>query len=406
MALATFGLGVNGFVIAGILQPLAEELHITVATAGQSVTVFGVVYAIAAPLMARVTSSASRRAALGVTLAVFALASVATALAPSFGTLMLSRAAAGIAAAAITPLALSTARELVPPDRANRAVAMVLGGMTTSIVFGVPAGTILGNAVSWRATMLLVAAISAIAGVAVTALIPTGLRGPAPASAPAVSTARNLGAIANLAVTVTWMTGGIAVLTYASVVFAHVDRGHDRLPVLLFVFGGACVVGNWAGGYASDKWSADATAAASLVLTAVSLTGLAVLTVTSPPAVLHTWIVLAAVAGWGFGDWSVTPPQVARLLRHAPDRSTLILAWNSSAIYIGVSLGALLGGLLIAHAGPVLLPLTGAALQVLALAVVLATWNRHETARKQSSRCASPAPSATRSSLADSTCGR
>jgi predicted MFS family arabinose efflux permease len=142
---ATFTLGVNGFVMAGVLPAVGRDLGVGVATAGQLVTVFGVVYAAAAPLVAPRAATGDRRIALVAAMGVFTAASAASALAPAFPVLVAARVLAAAAAAAVTPVAVAVARELVPAERAGRAVAGVFGGMTVALVLGVPLGSLVAT---------------------------------------------------------------------------------------------------------------------------------------------------------------------------------------------------------------------------------------------------------------------
>jgi MFS transporter, DHA1 family, inner membrane transport protein len=272
----------------------------------------------------------------------------------------------------VTPVAIAAARDLVPPERAGRAVATVFGGMTVALVLGVPLGSLVGNALSWRVTFALVAAAGAATAATLVLVLPA--QRPQPTGATAVrrlELVRQRAVLANLAVTVSWMTGGIAVFTYVGVLLPRVTGvGSTGLSSLLLLFGVATVAGNWVGGVGADRWGSDRTAVTSLVVTAGALAVLAALAGV-PRSPYGVALAVAAVAAWGFGDWCITAPQVQRLTAVAPHAVTELLALNSSAIYLGVTLGAALGGVLVTAAPLPALPATGAALQVAALGVVL-----------------------------------
>jgi DHA1 family inner membrane transport protein len=379
LAGTTFTQGVNTFVMAGVLRAMSEDLDVSVAMAGQVVTVFGIVYAISAPLATSWVARMDRRRALIIAMAAFSVASVGSALASSYEQLIAWRMVAAVTASVVTPIALAAAGEMAEPERAGRAVATVLGGFTVALVLGVPLGTLIGTAVNWRATFGLVAALATVTTLVLLAALPAL---PSRAAAPSGRAWRLLmraPVALNLGVTVSWMAGGIAVFTYVSLLVPRVTGvGESGLSGMLMAYGIACVLGNWAGGVGADRWGSDRTAILSLVLTATALAllgGLAGVPLTSWGAL----VAVGLIALWGFGDWSVTAPQVQRITALEPAASDRLNALNGSAIYVGITAGAALGGVVVAHGSLAGLFAVGASLQVLALLLVLV--NRRTVSR-------------------------
>src|SRR3954453_245665 len=103
LTLGTFAIGTGSFVFAGLLGPVADDLSISVATAGQLITLYAIVYAVGSPPLVTLTSGALRRRLLILSLAIFAGVSVAALLLPSFVPLLTSRVVAACAAAVFTP---------------------------------------------------------------------------------------------------------------------------------------------------------------------------------------------------------------------------------------------------------------------------------------------------------------
>ena len=96
LALGAFALGTDAFVISGVLPKIASDLGVTLPQAGLLITVFSGVYAFAAPVMAVATGTASRRKILMVSLACFTATNVLATVAPSFGVIIVTRAAAAL----------------------------------------------------------------------------------------------------------------------------------------------------------------------------------------------------------------------------------------------------------------------------------------------------------------------
>lgn len=140
LALATFAVGTDGFVIAGLLPAIGADLGVSVATAGQLVTAFAVTFAVGAPVLSWVTSGLDRRTALLGALVVFVVGNALTALAPVFALVLAARMLTALGAATITSSASSTAVALADPARRGRALALVLSGLTLATTTGLPLG--------------------------------------------------------------------------------------------------------------------------------------------------------------------------------------------------------------------------------------------------------------------------
>src|SRR5437868_1226066 len=173
LAAGTFAIGTDAFVVAGILPDIADSLRVSVAEAGQLVTVFSLAYALLCPVMATLTGSWPRRWVLLSGLVVLALGNVATALAPSYGWVLAARVPAAVGAALFTPAAGAAAAALVAPEYRARALSYVSVGLVSSTVLGVPLGALLGHTISWRGTMWFVAGFAALAALGVALSLPT-----------------------------------------------------------------------------------------------------------------------------------------------------------------------------------------------------------------------------------------
>ncbi|WP_165423178.1 MFS transporter [Ktedonosporobacter rubrisoli] len=165
VALGTFTIATDAFVIAGILPEMAQSFHVTIGTAGQLVTVYSLLYGFGAPLLAAVLAPFSRKHVLTSALGGFSLANVASALAPSFSFMIGCRILAGVCAAVVSPTAYALAATLASDNTRGRALAMVGFGSSAATVVGVPLGTWVGQALGWSVTFGLIAGLSSLAGV-------------------------------------------------------------------------------------------------------------------------------------------------------------------------------------------------------------------------------------------------
>ena len=371
LAVGSFAMGTDSFVLAGILPNIAGGLHVSTAAAGQTITVFALTYALAAPLLAGITGTLPRKPLMLAALGVCVLANLASAAAPSLGLLLAARVAAGLGAALYTPNASASATALVEPARRGRALAMVLGGLTVGTVLGVPVGTAIGQQISWQASLVFVAVVGLVALLGILATLPSLALPPAVPVRARFALLGNRRVLAIVAVMLLASAASISVYTYVAVVLAHTAHiTGTTLAVVLLVWGAGGAVGAFGSGALTDRYGPGRT----LLLAITTLTGtLAALTVASSVPV-----VFVVMAVNGAAAWAVATPNNHRLTALAPALPGVVISLNSSGIYLGQALGAAAGGLLLDHQlTPDLLPLVGAAFGVVALTAHLLTLRRN-----------------------------
>jgi predicted MFS family arabinose efflux permease len=374
-AVGTFAIGTESFVIAGVLQELSRDLAVSPSQAGQLVTAYALVYALSAPVMATLTAHWKRHTVMRVTMALFALGNVAAALAPGFAALLAARLVLALCAGTFSPVAAAWAGAAVAPEQRGRALAFVMAGVAVSTVAGVPIATQLGQTFGWRATFVLVAvlALVALAGLC-------RPRPPQPAAPPA-SIAQRIAwlrtpAIAH-ALLVTWLTftGCFCVYTYLAPL-AHAIAGPlltGHLPLVLMAFGAAAVVGSLTGGYLADRFGVRFVIPCALLLIAIVYAALGALAggpgwSASPSAAAA--VLLLAV--WGLVGWQLPAAQQLNLIELAPQAAPIVLSLQGSALYLGVSTGALVGSLALEFGSPAWLGWIGAGCELAALLVWMA----------------------------------
>ncbi|MFE9417426.1 MFS transporter [Streptomyces griseofuscus] len=359
LALGSFAMGTDSFVLAGILPQIAHGLHISTGAAGQTITAFALAYGLTAPFLAALTSRLPRKPLLVVALALFVLANLASAAAPDLPLLLTARVVAGLGAALYTPNASAAAAALAGPAARGRALSVILGGLTVGTVFGVPVGTAIGQHLSWEAGLVFVAAVGALALLGVLVVLP-GL--PIP---PAIPLARRFAVLANRRVVamVAFMLlasgGSIMVYTYTATVLGQIAHIHGTgLAAALLAWGVGGILGSFGSGWLTDRLGAARTLTVAIALLIVTL---AALTVCSSMVFVIVVMVLNGAAGW-----ALATPNNHRLTALAPTLPSVVISFNSSGIYLGQALGAALGGILVDHG------ITARALCLTGVAVALA----------------------------------
>lgn len=363
---AAFVFYTDDYVIAGILPELAADLGVTEGQAGQLVTMFSLTVALTAPVAAVVLAAVPRRRLFTTALLVFIAANLAAAATDSFAVLTVLRVAAALTAAAMTPALFAFTARHAPAQKVGRYLAIVSLGVTGSIAAGVPLGTWIGGVLGWRATF----ATMAIAGALVLLLV----LGTLPRSEETDDTPRlaeqfrilrrapiSLGLMANCLL----MTGSMMMLTYLAPYLAETTTAGIEERALAFSLSGIAGIGGiWLGGIATDRLGANRTLLIGIGTIVATMIVLWVLW-TARPAPLPLVLVVATLWG-GMAFWN-SPAIQARLHHLAGPVSGQALALNTSGTYLGVAIGAAVGGSILSTAGIGALPLTAAAFGIMAI---------------------------------------
>ena len=373
LALATFATGTGTFMVTGLLGDVAEDLSVSIGTAGHLMTVFAVAYALVSPILVAATARVDRRQLLVAALVLFAVANAAAAAAPTFSLLLTARVASACFAAICTPVALATATRLVSPEHKGRALSVVIGGISVAWVVGVPAGSLIVDQLGWRATFVLAAALTILAATSVRTLLPAvANEGPTGSLASRLAVAGQPIVLTTLLVTVLAMIGGFTVLTYVRPLLEGITGfGGAGVGSMLLVFGLAAIAGSVLGGYAADRWGYRTTVVPVLVVQGLVLLSFSLLPAAGTGSAAVVAGAALALAAWGVVAFALVPLQQYRLLEVAPDEQAGVLSLNSSAVYVGQGLGAGLGSLVLGRVAPPGLGYAGAVLAAVALIVLV-----------------------------------
>jgi predicted MFS family arabinose efflux permease len=381
-----FAATLANMLVPGVLPAFAAETGISMSAIGRSSAVFGIVYAVAAPLLALAVRRVPPFRVMLVALPVSAVTVLAVAAAPSAGGLFAARAVQAVAVAGVVPMCTVHAGTIVPALLRSRALSVSFGGMVLSSLVGAPLGNALGGLVGARQVFWVAAGVTLAAFGVLLAVRPwqAGLRaeaaGPAVHDDPAQRSARavdSLPAAAPAAVAVlaavlaTAMLEGVATSSLNTFVSPYLTRTTGAtggmLSALLLCYGVAGLAGNALLGAVADRLG---PARVLLAVTATAAVGVAALRLATSPG----WAA-ALLLVWGFCSWAINPPLQALLIGHAGSHVRLAVAINSSVIFTGSSVGAAVAAAQVDAGGLLALPLTaGAAFAASAAAAGVAWW--------------------------------
>ncbi|MFE3899292.1 MFS transporter [Streptomyces sp. NPDC059153] len=365
LAVSAFGIGTTEFVMMGLLPNVADDLGTSVPTAGHLVSAYAIGVVLGAPLLTAVGSRIPRKRMLLMLMALFTVGNLASAFAPGFGWLIAGRFLAGLPHGAFFGVGAVVAAQLVSEGRRARAVATMFLGLTVANIVGVPAATLLGQHLGWRATFLVVSAIGLCAMAALARLVPYV---PVDAHQGLGREMRALGnrqVLLGLLTAVLGFAGVFAVYSYLSAMTTEVmGFGESSVTLVLALFGIGMTLGALAAGPLTDRALRPTLYG--------SLGALAVVLVVFPFAVHVRWAALVTVVLLGGVGFMTTTPLQMLVMNKAKDAPTLASASNHSAFNLANAGGAWLGGAAISAGWGWTSPaLVGAALAVAGLAVAV-----------------------------------
>jgi predicted MFS family arabinose efflux permease len=322
------------FLPTGLLPEMAGDLGVSISTAGLLVTIFAGTVVVATTPLAALTRNYSRKGLIVAVLLVIALANVLAALAPTYEILVGARILGGLGHGLFWAVVAAYSAHLVPKHQLGRAVAITAGGGTAAFVLGVPVGTALGHALGWRTAFIIIAAVVVLLSLAVVKFLPpvnhhvplaTGeIRIP-------LRKDRSFRPVMLVCVVI------LIVLTAQNTFYTYIAPWltevagfpGDSVAILLFLFGGAGVLGLVLAGIASDRFPKRGFAVAVL---AVMLSVLALALLSQNPVV-----VVAAFVVWGTAFGGVPAMLQTRMLRTASfQMRDLAGALQTTAFNIGI----------------------------------------------------------------------
>lgn len=349
LALGGFGIGCTEFASMGLLPQIAQDLlpqlygrspETGIARAGQLVSAYAVGVVVGAPVISFVAARSSRTVMLLVMAAALLAGNLASALVPSFESLLVLRFLAGVPHGAYFGLASLVAATVMGPGNQAKGVALALSGLTVANVVGVPVMTAIGQAYGWRTAYGAVAVVFA--------LTVLGLWATVPRQEPVMGASRR-GELRAFALPQVWIVMGVAAVGFGGffAIYTYLSQmGRElaglpaaAIPWLLAVVGIGMTVGNVLGGISADR-SARRTMAVGFPALALALLLMGALG-GSPVGIFVAGFVMSLVNSFimpSIQSWLITAAGSAQLMG---------ASLNHAAFNVANSIGALLGGAVI-----------------------------------------------------------
>lgn len=378
LAISAVAVGLVELIVGGILPTIANDLNISIGTAGQLITVYALVYAISGPVLLVVTSKVERKKVFLTSLLVFIAGNIMTYFSPNFTFIMIARILTSMSTALIVVLSLTIATKVVKPSQQARAVGLVYMGISSSLVLGVPLGILISDAFGWRLIFLIIAVLAVGSFILISIFLEKmpGIN--------AIPLKVQLKAVASLKMgsaqlaTMFLLAGHYTVYAYFTPYLeSNLQLNSTWVSAAYLVFGVAAISGGAVGGILSDKIGAKNSVLLVIALFAVSLF---VLPFSTFSIVLFTPIMII----WALLSWAITPPLQSYLIQTDPHTADIQQSFNNSAIQVGISLGSAIGGVAMAQGGSVSnLPFVGGVVAIIALISAIVSFTRPSNSGEQ-----------------------
>ncbi|MDR7258609.1 DHA1 family inner membrane transport protein [Sphingomonas sp. BE270] len=375
LAVGAFGIGVTEFAPMGLLPVIANDLRVSIPTAGLLISAYALGVVIGAPLMTLTTGRVPRRTLLIALAGIFTLGNLLAAVSTGYAMLMAARVLTSFNHGAFFGVGSVVAASLVPAERRAGAVAAMFMGLTIANIVGVPLATWAGDHLGWRTSFWGITALGVTTMAALRLTLPVL---PAPKDANAMAELRVLTrgpVLAALALTVVGASAMFTVFTYITPILrqmTHASLGF--VTAMLVTYGVGLTIGNWLGGRFADR-SVDRTLIVTLASLTVILVAFAMLMSFAVPTAILVFL-------WGIASFALIPPLQIRVMHAASDAPNLASAMNIGAFNLGNAIGAAAGGGVIAAGiGYPAVALTGAVASALGLVAVIVSVRRATATR-------------------------
>lgn len=379
LTLGVFLTATSELIVGGILQIIADDMHISVALAGQLITAFSLAYAIGTPIAVALTSRLERKRLLIGSLLVFILGSLLALWGASFLVLLVSRIIVGVSAGLFLVVSFSAVSRLISPQKMGSAIGTLILGFSAAMVLGIPLGIAISSWMNWEFVFLLLAILGVVLLFSLNRVLPT-MEG-----SPPVPFRQQIQLLTQPVLILTFLftffrESGISIMnTYVTPYLVEILHfSISETGVIMLIFGLFGVVGSRMGGYATDKWGSKQIIVFSMIVLVISLT---FLPLSTTPVIGIT--LLAVMMGSLF---FLSPSVQTYLIQLAPSSAELLLSVHTSFIQLGLASGAAFGGILIHSTSTVAFNPWGAALSLaISLGVCLFSFTMHKQKQALSS---------------------
>ena len=346
LTLSAFAIGTTEFVIVGLIPTMAEDLNVSLPSAGLLVSLYALGVAIGAPVLTALTGRWNRKSLLLSVMLLFVVGNLLAWQAPGYNTLVMARILTGLAHGVFFSIGSTIATGLVSKEKAASAIAIMFTGLTVALVTGVPLGTYIGQWFGWHTTFLVVAILGVLALLGSAVLIPKNLKQATPATFTEQLTVLTQPRLLLVyAMTAVGYGGTFVAFTYLAPILEQVSGfAPSAIGLIMLVYGLSVAIGNIFGGKMADRMGP--VKALQIIFSALALVLLAfTFTAAQPLAAVITVLIWGAFAFGNVPGLQVYVVQLAE--KYTPNAVDVASGLNIAAFNVGIAIGSIVGGVVV-----------------------------------------------------------
>jgi MFS transporter, DHA1 family, purine base/nucleoside efflux pump len=372
LTIVSFVVGMVELIIGGILDLVAEDLGVSLGKAGFLITIFSLVFAIAAPILLTMTALIERKRLTLIALLVFLVGNALAIVSPTYSMLLIARILSAASGSLLVVLCVTMASNIVDEKYRARAIGVVFMGISASLVLGIPIGLMLGNAFGWRAPFILIEVLTVLSIIGVYFFM--GKLDPKP-SIPIMQQLRTLKNRTVLFAQLTsflFLAGHLTLYAYLTP-FLKLALGLNGtwVSIVYLIFGVAAVFGGGFGGMLADRFGTKPT-----ILGVTFVFGISIFMIPYTTFAFPLFLVVMVI--WSMLSWAITPAMQSYLIESSPETSDIQQSLNNSALHFGIAFGSMIGGIVIEHASVEMNATVGGLLVILALGTAVLSMGKKE----------------------------
>ncbi|ERN52193.1 MFS transporter [Alkalihalophilus marmarensis] len=372
LTIVSFIVGLVELILGGILDLVAFDLGVTLGQVGMLISIFSLVFAVFGPILLTATAKMERKKLTLIALVVFFFANLLAVLSSGYAMLLVARIISAMSGALLIALCVTIASNIVSEEFRARAIGIVFMGISASLVLGVPAGLMLGNAFGWRAPFIMITALTALSFIGVYFLMDKIEPKPALSIKKQLQTLKNRKILLIQLTSFLFLAGHLTLYAYLTP-FLRMTMGMDGtwISMMYLIFGVAAIIGGGVGGMLADRFGTKPTIVGVIIVFAVSI-----FTIPYTTSILPLFLVVMVV--WSMLSWAITPAIQSYLIETAPKTSDIQQSLNNSALHFGIAAGSMIGGIVIEQSTVEMNATVGGVFVLFSLGVVIMSMTKRK----------------------------
>lgn len=341
LAIVSFVVGMAELIVGGVLDIIAGGLGVSISKAGELITIYSLVFAIASPVLLTLTAKVERKKLCLGTLLIFFTGNILAFFSPNFLVLFITRIVSAASGSLLVVLCVTIAHTIVKEQFRARAIGVIFMGISGSLVIGVPAGLIVGNHFGWRSPFLFISILTLISMIAVSLFLKEIEPKPIIPLSQQLKTLKNSKILFAQLASALFLTGHLTLYAYLTPFLqTSLHLNSTWVSIFYFIFGISAVFGGGLGGFLADKWGSKKS-----ILTIIAVFCLILFILPKVTFSIILFVIVMMV--WSMLSWAITPAQQNYLIETAPNTAEIQQSLNNSALHFGIAAGSVIGGMVI-----------------------------------------------------------